>query len=40
MPRLPQIIVADDDKTVRTVIVHALTKQGYQVGAATTAAGM
>jgi len=40
MPRLPQIIVADDDKTVRTVIVHALSKQGYQVGAATTAAGM
>ena len=40
MPRSPQIIVADDDKTVRTVIVHALTKQGYQVGAATTAAGM
>ncbi len=40
MPRLPQIIVADDDKTVRTVIVHALTKHGYQVGAATTAAGM
>ena len=40
MPRLSQIIVADDDKTVRTVIVHALTKQGYQVGAATTAAGM
>ncbi len=38
--RMPQIIVADDDKSVRTVIVHALSRQGYQVGAATTIAGL
>ena len=38
--RPAQIIVADDDKTVRTVIVQALSRQGYQVGAATTIAGL
>ena len=38
--RTSQIIVADDDKTVRTVIVQALSRQGYQVGAATTIAGL
>lgn len=35
-----QIIVADDDKTVRTVICHALTRQGYQVRAAPSIAGL
>ena len=35
----PQI-VADDDRTVRTVISHALSKQGYQVGATTSVAGL
>ena len=29
--RPAQIIVADDDRTVRTVIVQALSRQGYQV---------
>tara|TARA_B100000963_G_scaffold24808_1_gene18601 strand:- start:593 stop:2023 length:1431 start_codon:yes stop_codon:yes gene_type:complete len=38
--RIPQILVADDDRTVRTVISHALSKQGYQVGAATSVAGL
>lgn len=32
--------MADDDRTVRTVISHALSKQGYQVGAATSVAGL
>ena len=40
MSRIPQILVADDDRTVRTVISHALSKQGYQVGAATSVAGL
>ena len=40
MSRIPQILVADDDRTVRTVITHALSKQGYQVGAATSVAGL
>ena len=40
MPRTPQILVADDDRTVRTVISHALSKQGYQVGSATSVAGL
>ena len=40
MSRVPQIIVADDDRTVRTVISHALSKQGYHVGAATSVAGL
>ena len=31
MSRIPQILVADDDRTVRTVISHALSKQGYQL---------
>ena len=34
------IIVADDDKAVRLVIAQALTRQGYQVHTAATAAGM
>ena len=38
--RTPQILVADDDRTVRTVISHALSKQGYQVGATTSVAGL
>ena len=40
MSRVPQIIVADDDRTVRTVISHALSKQGYHVGTATSVAGL
>ena len=40
MSRVPQILVADDDRTVRTVISHALNKQGYQVGATTSVAGL
>ena len=40
MNRIPQILVADDDRTVRTVISHALSKQGYQVGATTSVAGL
>ena len=40
MKRIPQILVADDDRTVRTVISHALSKQGYQVGGATSVAGL
>ena len=40
MSRIPQILVADDDRTVRTVISHALSKQGYQVGATTSDAGL
>ena len=40
MSRIPQILVADDDRTVRTVISHALSKQGYQVGATTSVAGL
>ena len=36
----PQIIVADDDRTVRTVIVQALNRQGYDVLSATTIASM
>ena len=40
MGRVPQILVADDDRTVRTVISHALNKQGYQVGTATSVAGL
>ena len=40
MSRVPQILVADDDRTVRTVISHALNKQGYQVGTATSVAGL
>ena len=40
MNRIPQILVADDDRTVRTVISHALIKQGYQVGATTSVAGL
>ena len=34
------IIVADDDRSVRTVIRHALMRQGYQVLAAQTAGAM
>ena len=40
MNRIPQILVADDDRTVRTVISHALSKQGYQVGATKSVAGL
>ncbi len=40
MSRIPSIIVADDDRSVRMVIVHALSKQGYQVSAASTVASM
>jgi len=40
MTKPPQIIVADDDRSVRMVIVHALSKQGYQVMAASTIASM
>jgi len=40
MSRVAQIIVADDDRTVRTVISHALSKQGYHVGTATSVAGL
>jgi two-component system nitrogen regulation response regulator GlnG len=40
MGRAVQIIVADDDRSVRTVIQHALTRQGYQVLAASNAAAM
>ena len=36
----PSIIVADDDRSVRMVIVHALSKQGYQVVSASTVAAM
>ena len=35
-----EIIVADDDKTVRTVIVRALNRQGFSVGGVTSAASM
>lgn len=38
--RQPQILVADDDRTVRTVIFHALSKQGYQVGVTSSVAGL
>ena len=34
------IIVADDDRSVRLVITQALTRQGYRVQAASTAASM
>ena len=40
MSRISEIIVADDDKTVRTVILNALNKHGYSVGGATSAASM
>lgn len=40
MARPVQIIIADDDRSVRTVIQHALTRQGYQVLAASNAAAM
>lgn len=40
MRHIPQILVADDDRTVRTVISHALSKQGYQVGATASVAGL
>ncbi len=40
MSRAPQILVADDDRTVRIVISHALSKQGYNVGTATSVAGL
>lgn len=40
MSRIPYIIVADDDRSVRMVIVHALSKQGYHVSAAPTVASM
>jgi two-component system, NtrC family, nitrogen regulation response regulator GlnG len=30
-PRLPTILVADDDRSIRTVLTHALGRAGYQV---------
>ena len=40
MGLIAQFIVADDDKSVRTFLVHALTRQGYRVSAVTTLAGL
>ena len=40
MGSIAQFIVADDDKSVRTFLVHALTRQGYRVSAVTTLAGL
>ncbi len=40
MTEVAQFIVADDDRSVRTFLVHALTRQGYKVSAVTTLAGL
>ncbi len=40
MSKIAQFIVADDDRSVRTFLVHALTRQGYKVSAVTTLAGL
>ena len=40
MGKIAQFIVADDDRSVRTFLVHALTRQGYKVSAVTTLAGL
>lgn len=40
MNKNAQFIVADDDRSVRTFLVHALTRQGYKVSAVTTLAGL
>ncbi len=40
MSKTAQFIVADDDRSVRTFLVHALTRQGYKVSAVTTLAGL
>ena len=39
MPILPTILVADDDRSIRTVLTQALCRSGYQVRA-TGSAGM
>ena len=40
MSSVVQFLVADDDRSVRTFIVHALTRQGHKVSAVTTLAGL
>ena len=40
MSKTAQFVVADDDRSVRTFLVHALTRQGYKVSAVTTLAGL
>ena len=34
------ILVADDDRAIRTVVTHALTRQGYEVRATGNAANL
>ena len=40
MRKTAQFVIADDDRSVRTFLVHALTRQGYKVSAVTTLAGL
>ncbi|MDC0462032.1 response regulator [Alphaproteobacteria bacterium] len=40
MSKTAQFLVADDDRSIRTFLVHALTRQGYSVSAVTTLAGL
>ena len=40
MSKTAQFVVADDDRSVRTFLVHALTRQGYKVSAVTTLASL
>ena len=40
MNKIAQFVVADDDRSVRTFLVHALSRQGYKVSAVTTLAGL
>ena len=38
--KLPLILVAEDDKSVRLVVQQALTRQGFAVQSSGTAAGL
>ncbi len=40
MSKTAQFVVADDDRSIRTFLVHALSRQGYKVYPVTTLAGV